>query len=262
VKSLLDDHGLAVPALVGDFADVPPAVAGPAAYLERLRLHLDACRDLGTPRLRVDTVSPSPGPPEGADADGALARVAEVWRRAAEEAAGAGVELVWEFEAAFRFNAPSEIVRLVQAVGHPAFTVLFDFFHAFCCAVLGARQRGGREVLAGGVEELAAMLAGRIGLVHWSDAAHGPGGPPGVPGTRVAFGAGELDLDAATRAVLAAGYDGAWWSIDLGALCPDALAAAPAAKRFMDGLVARVGGKPADGRDGAGEERAARPRRG
>jgi sugar phosphate isomerase/epimerase len=242
LRARLEDHGLAVPALVGDFAAVPPALAAPADYVAAVEGHLDFCHDLGIPHLRVDTVSPSPDPPGGLDRRAAADRIARTWGAAARAAERAGVRLVWEFESAVFLNRPSEIRHLARAVDHPGFGVVFDVFHAFTAAVLAARQPEPPETLAGGVAELARLLAGHIGAVHLSDAARGPGGPPGVPGFRPPFGAGEVDLDQAVRAVRAAGYAGAWWTIDLGALCLDAPAAAPPAKRFVDALLARHAG--------------------
>ena len=61
--------------------------------------------------------------------------------------------LVWEFEPGFWLNRPSEVLRLIEAVAHPTFRVLFDTSHAYTGAVGGARQGRDPELLGGGVEE-------------------------------------------------------------------------------------------------------------
>jgi len=45
------------------------------------------------------------------------------------------------------------VVAMHKQVDHPNFLIMFDTCHAYMCGVVGARQHGAREVLAGGVSE-------------------------------------------------------------------------------------------------------------
>jgi len=117
--------------------------------------------------------------------------------------------------------------------------VLFDFFHAFTCGVVGAKQMGERQSLPGGVAQFAHMLTGKIGHVHFSDCSPTVDSDNTPGGTRTPFGKGALDFDAVVPAVLQAGYTGTWWSIDLGSVSFNALVEAAPAKSFMDDLARR-----------------------
>ena len=235
VKRWLDDAGLQAPSLAADFAEVPPALVDPARYLEVVQTNLDICQELGIPMIRVDTVSPSGAMPGGLDRETCFRRIAQTWRRAAETCAQGGVRLVWEFEAAFLFNAPSEVVQLLHAVDHPSFSVLFDVFHAFNCGVLGARQTGEREMLPGGIPQFARMLTGKIGLAHLSGYERVRAIDGAAMGRRTLSAA--PDLGPAIEAIGKAGYAGDWWTVDLGGYWPDALADTGRAKQFMDRLL-------------------------
>ena len=79
------------------------------------------------------------------------------------------MRLVWEFEPGFWLNKPSEVNRVVDAVDHPHFKLLFDTSHAYMGAVVGARQTGEKETLAGGVVDYARLLAPHIGHFHVID---------------------------------------------------------------------------------------------
>jgi sugar phosphate isomerase/epimerase len=238
IKRLLDDHGLEVSGLAADFGQVPPALARPTDYIEVVRTNLDICHDLDIPKLRVDTISPPTEIPGGMDYETCFWRVAQVWNRAAQVCANEGVQLVWEFEPGFLFNKPSEVIRMVYAVDHPNFTVLFDSCHAYMCSVAGARQMGERETLPGGVVQFAHMLTGKIGHVHFIDSdgtLHDD-----TTSTHAPFGHGVLDFDEIVKALDEAGYADDWWPMDL-CFWPNALEATAPAKKFMDGLVAQYG---------------------
>jgi sugar phosphate isomerase/epimerase len=238
VKKLLDDHGLGVSALAGEFGSVPPPLANPADYIDVLLEHLDICHDLGTNKLRTDTIVPPTEIPGGMDYETCFWRVAQVWRRAAEVAANEDVMFVWEFEPGFLYNKPSEIVRMVHAVDHPNFKVLFDSCHAHMCAVVGARQMGEKETLPGGVVQFAHMLTSKIGHVHFIDSdetLH-----DGFTSTHAPFGKGVLDFPAIIKALAEAGYTDEWWPMDL-CFWPQAVEATGPAKRFMDDLVGKYG---------------------
>lgn len=65
--------------------------------------------------LRVDTGSPAGQMPGGMDRDTGLRRIAQTWNRAAHICAQEGIRIVWEFESAFLFNNPSDVIRMVSA---------------------------------------------------------------------------------------------------------------------------------------------------
>ena len=238
IKTLLDAHGLEVPALSAGPGAPVPALTKPTDYIEAVKLYLDVCHDLDIPKLRVDTLSPPTGIPGGMDYDTCFWRVTQVWNRAARVCAVEGISLVWEFEPGFLFNKPSEVVRMIHAVDHPNFSVLFDSCHAHMCAVVGARQLGERETLPGGVVQFAHMLTGKIGHVHFIDSdgtLHNDD-----TSTHAPFGQGVLDFDEIVKALAQAGYDDDWWSMDL-CFWPNALEATAPAKQFMDDLVSKYG---------------------
>ncbi|MGD9028762.1 MAG: sugar phosphate isomerase/epimerase family protein [Anaerolineae bacterium] len=238
VKKLLDDHGLEVSGLAADLGAVPPALAKPTDYIDVLMQNLDICHDLETNKLRTDTISPPTEIPGGMDYETCFWRVAQVWHRAADVCENEGVKFVWEFEPGFLFNKPSEIVRMVYAVDHANFTVLFDSCHAHMCAVVGARQMEEKETLPGGVVQFAHMLTGKIGHVHFIDSdetLHDD-----HTSTHAPFGQGVLDFEAIIQALNDAGYDDDWWPMDL-CFWPSALEATKPAKRFMDDLAAKYG---------------------
>jgi sugar phosphate isomerase/epimerase len=237
VKRWLDDAGLQPLCLAADFAEVPPALVKPARYFDVVEANLEICQELGIGALRVDTMSPSGAMPGGLDREMCFWRIAEAWHGTAEVCARGGVRVVWEFEAAFLFNTPSDVVRMMYAVDHPSFSALFDVFHAFNCGVLGAQQTGEGETLPGGIVQFAHMLTGKIGLAHLSGYERAPTGDGAVMGQRTLADA--PDLGAAIGAIGDAGYTGEWWTVDLGGFWPDALADTGRAKQFMDALVNR-----------------------
>jgi sugar phosphate isomerase/epimerase len=237
IKRLLEGIGLEAVSLAADFAEVPPALVAPTRYLEVVRANLDICHDLGIPNLRVDTINPPGEIPGGLDRETCFRRIVEAWQQAAEACAREGVRAVWEFEAAFLFNKPSDVMRMIYAVDHPNFTALFDTFHAFNCGVLGARQTGEPETLPGGIPQFAHMLTGKIGLAHLSGYERGEAGA--ATGRRTLESA--PGLAAAMAAIGEAGYAGEWWTVDLGGFWPDALADTARAKQFMDRLLEQGG---------------------
>jgi sugar phosphate isomerase/epimerase len=238
IKKLLDDHGLEVSGLAADFNKVLPALVKPTDYIEVVKTNLDICHDLDIPKLRTETGHPPTEIPGGMDYETCFWRVAQVWNRAAEVCAVEGIQFIWEFEPSFLFNKPSEVVRMVYAVDHPNFTVLFDSCHAHMCGVVGARQMGEKETLPGGVVQFAHMLTGKIGHVHFIDSdetLHDD-----HTSTHAPFGQGVLDFPSIVKALEDAGYDDDWWPMDL-CFWPKAMEATAPAKKFMDELVAKYG---------------------
>lgn len=212
LRTFIAEQGLGISGYAADFSSCAPvARENRPRYLDLFRRNLELCHDLRIPAMRVDTVA---GPFAVPDEEYAVAQacLAETWRECAEMAAQAQVRLVWEFEPGFAFNKPSEVVAAVERVAHPNFSVLFDTSHAFMCAVIGARQRGVAETLAGGVGEFLAMLRGHIGHIHLIDS-------DGTlhhdeTSTHAPFGAGHVRFaELAPKLLAVPGIS--WWCIDL-----------------------------------------------
>jgi sugar phosphate isomerase/epimerase len=206
-------------------------------YVDEFRKNVVFCTDLGIDAIRVDTVQP-PTIFDEVDPETARQRVVETWRRCSREAADAGVRVVWEFEPGFAFNKPSDILRIVDEVNDPNFTVEFDTCHAHMVAAVGARQPGQRETLPGGALELAQRLRGKVGHVHVIDSdgtLHDD-----ETSTHAPIGDGLLDFDALLPELDRGGLPTDWWCIDL-CFWPDAWAVTEKCKRAIDVLNQRLG---------------------
>jgi sugar phosphate isomerase/epimerase len=218
-----------------------------ASYLETFSKNLLFCKDMGIDVIRVDTTEdpgvlgtiPGEKPqPNTIDYDDALKRLKVTWTQCASEAADAGIRVVWELEPGFAFNKPSDIFRVLDAVNHDNFMILYDTCHANMIAGHGARQPGQKETLPGGARELAEKLKGKIGRVHLIDSDdslhdnHTSTHPP--------FGEGNLDFDELMPVIVDAGCPDNWWTIDL-CFWPDAWQATEQCKKAVDELAARYG---------------------
>jgi sugar phosphate isomerase/epimerase len=207
---------------------------------------LTFCQDLGIEVIRVDTtedpwvLGPVPGEtrPEKVTQqvayDTALQRVCTTWRQCAQEAADAGIRVVWEFEPGFVFNKPSDILRVIDGVNHANFYTMFDTCHADNVAVHGQRQPGQKETLPGGIRELAQRLKGKIGRLHLIDSdgtinEH-------MTSTHPPFGEGALRFDEFMPAIVEAGCPDDWWTIDL-CFWPNAWDATAKCKTALDKLI-------------------------
>ncbi len=212
LAKLIEDHGLGISGYSADFSWVNPTSEGHKhKYLDLFRRHVDLCADLGSPLIRVDTVS-APGSVEDGDYRKSFDRVAETWHDAAAIAGDSGIRMAWEFEPGFIFNKPSEVLAMHKQVDHPNFKVIFDTCHAYMCGVVGARQHGPKEVLAGGVKEFLEKLSGRIGAIHLIDSdgtLHGD-----ETSTHRPFGEGRIDFEGLTPRLLEV-PDIEWWTIDM-----------------------------------------------
>lgn len=206
------DHRLGISGYSGDFSWVNPTVDGhKQKYLDLFRRHVELCSDLGSPLIRVDTVS-APGSVEDAVYRKSFDRLAATWHDAAAIAGDSGVRMTWEFEPGFIFNKPSEVLAMHKQVDHPNFQIMFDTCHAYMCGVVGARQHGARDVLAGGVKEFLQKLSGRIGAIHLIDSdgtLHGD-----ETSTHRPFGEGLIDFEALTPRLLEV-PNIEWWTIDM-----------------------------------------------
>lgn len=221
-----------------------------SSYMATFRKNLQFAKDLAIEAIRVDTTEDpwTLGNVEGekkpdkvtkqVDYNTALKRVCDTWRKCSQEAADAGIRIVWEFEPGFAFNKPSDILRVVDGVKHDNFYTMFDTCHADNVAVYGQRQPGGRETLKGGIRELAEKLKGKIGRVHLIDSdgtlnEH-------MTSTHPPFGEGKLKFDDFMPAIVAAGCPDDWWTVDL-CFWPNAWAATEKCKKAMDELAKKYG---------------------
>ena len=233
IRALLAVNSLEVSGLAADFWSAPGPGTDEAqeddGYIKLFKKNLQLCLDLESPALRVDTVSPPEGI-EGVDRRTAWNRMVGLWKACAQMAEENGIRMVWEFEPGFMFNRPSEVVGMVEDVGHPNFKVIFDTSHGYMCSVVGARQPEPKEILAGGVLEFVEMLKGKIGHLHLIDSdgtLHND-----ETSTHRPFGEGFVDFDAVIPAVMEAGYTGDWWTIDL-CFWPEAWEVTADAQRFL-----------------------------
>jgi sugar phosphate isomerase/epimerase len=169
------------------------------------------CNNCGITVLRVDTVSP-PDPLPTDEYKKRFARLTKTWRLAAEEAARAGILLVWEFEPGFWLNKPSEVKCVVEAVAHDNFKLLFDTSHAYMGAVVGARQTGEKETLSGGVVEYGQVLGNYIGHLHLIDSdgsLH-----DNETSTHTAFGQGKVNFEEVLTVMKPVISGLSWWCVD------------------------------------------------
>lgn len=201
-------------------------------WMATFEQNLQFASDLGIDCIRVDSVSP-PDIFETQKIDPAVGwdRLVTTFRLAAAKAADFGIRVVYEFEPGFAFNKPSEIVRLVEHVGHRNFSILFDTCHAHMCAALGARQPGEKETLDGGALELLKRLRGKVGHVHLIDSDNTLHN--GETSTHAPFGLGVLDFDQLIPELLRSGCPTNWWTIDL-CFWPNAWEVTADAKAFLE----------------------------
>ncbi len=208
-----------------------------SAYIDCFRQNLQFCVDLGIPAIRVDCVQP-PTIFEKVDPETARKRVVETWKICAADAADAGVRVAWEFEPGFAFNKPSDIVRIVKEVDHDNFGVMFDTCHGYMVATTGARQPGKKEILKGGVVELARNLRGKINHVHLIDSdgtLH-----DNETSTHAPFGEGKIKFDELMPELAKNDMGHDWWTIDL-CFWADAWTVTEKCKKAVDKLNKKYG---------------------
>ena len=213
LRSRLDSLGLECAGYGGDHTKFDPTEADKKeGYLDHFSRVVELCSDLDIHDIRVDTVAPPNKYKDDSDHQSAKHRIAEAFHNAAEKAQQAEMRMHWEFEPGFIFNKPSEIVELYNLVNHPNFYVMYDTSHAYMCAVIGARQHGDKETLAGGTEELLANLQGKIGAIHLIDSdgtLH-----DNETSTHNPFGTGYIDFQSITPKLLEIpNVD--YWTIDM-----------------------------------------------
>ncbi|MHC4130466.1 MAG: sugar phosphate isomerase/epimerase family protein [Planctomycetota bacterium] len=200
LKKEITDLGLGISGYAPDFREVPPAEVGEESYLNAIEKCLIFCNNMGTSILRVDTVSPP-------------------------------------VSYSFWLNSPSEIKRIVEAVGHENFKVLFDTSHAYMVSVVGARHTGQKETLDGGVIELAKLLENDIGHFHLIDSdgtLHGD-----ETSTHAPFGQGFIDFKEVFSSMEPVLDRLEWWTVDF-CFCPTTDKDAKDAVGFIKNVINEV----------------------
>jgi sugar phosphate isomerase/epimerase len=208
----LEENNLGVSGYSADFSSVNPIAEGNREkYLHLFEQNVRLCAEIGSPTIRVDTVT-APGSIQESEYTECFDRLAQIWHEAAGIAQRQAIDMVWEFEPGFEFHKPSEVVALHDSVNHPNFKILFDTSHAYMCGVVGARQHGTKEILRGGVSEFIDRLKGRIGAIHLIDSDGTLYGDD--TSTHRPFGEGRIDFPAISPQLLAVpGIE--WWTVDL-----------------------------------------------
>lgn len=232
----IEGYGLGISGYAPSFGDVPPAEVAAEEYLMVFRKSLDFCGNCGISTLRIDTVSPPVSlPPD--EYSSRFTRLTNTWHKASQEAAAVGIAVVWEFEPGFWLNKPSEVRRVVEAVDHENFKLLFDTSHAYMGAVVGARQTGIKETLNGGVSEYGRLLGEMIGHLHLIDSdgsLHDD-----ETSTHTAFGRGNIDFVDVLTAIEPIVSQLPWWCVDF-CFNPGTPTAGKDAVPFVRGLMEEV----------------------
>lgn len=203
------DRGLGISGYAPDLASTPPGVAAASAYEARIDSIAHFCTAADIDLVRVDTITPPPGPADPGAAYGTLVRT---WSRAAEQLAADGIRLVWEYEPGFWLNRPSEILRLVDDVESDNFAVMFDTSHSHTIAAHGRRQGPDPETLPDGARGLAGLLVGHVGALHLIDSdgsLHDDETSSHLP-----FGTGDLDFAATLAPIRDDVLSLPWWTVD------------------------------------------------
>lgn len=226
LRLMLGDLGLQpvlmAPAPHGPIAELPPwpmtddrAVVG--QHEQWWARYFDLAAELGIAKMRIDPGMRGPLP-YGVDHRRVWDRVVDMYGHLAQRGAEAGCDVLWEMESGQPFNKPSEIVRLLDDVGHPNLKLLYDTGHFHAATVTGHNQVQPEELLEGGQVELVRRLSGRIGHVHLCDTDGNVAG--NFFARKLGFGKGIVDFDELLP-VLVDCYDGEWWCVDVIPFCSE-----------------------------------------
>jgi sugar phosphate isomerase/epimerase len=238
LRALRERLGIGFSGYAPDFTAVPPAEAEQEAYLRVVAGAVRFCEALDISILRVDTISPPRALPED-EYERRFARLIATWKAAAAYCAERAVLLVWEFEPGFWLNRPSEVLRVLQAVDHPNFKVLFDTSHAYTTAVAGQRQGADPETLEGGLVEYARLIKPYLGHLHVIDSdgsLHDDETSDHLP-----FGTGVIDFPSVISALEPEALTLPWWTVDF-CFCPTTERDGRRAVPFVAELITRAGG--------------------
>jgi len=236
LKNKIEGFGLGISGYAPDFREVPAAEVPMDDHLKAIHKALTFCNNMNIDTLRVDTIS-TPDELSKEEYEKRFAQLAKTWHHAAADCQKAGVKLVWEFEPGFWLNKPSEVLAIVEAVNQENFKVLFDTSHAYMCAVVGARQVGAQETLAGGVVEFAKKLKAHIGHFHLIDSdgtLHDD-----ETSTHAPFGTGNIDFVNLIDAIKEEVEPLPWWCFDF-CFCPSTEADAKKAIPFVENVISHI----------------------
>ena len=208
----LEDHRLGVSGYSADFSAVNPLIKeNERQYLDLLRRNVQMAFDIGSPTLRVDTVSGARLPARQRIRSFVPSPFANLGE-GAEMAQNAGVRLVWEFEPGFVFNKRGR--DRADASGSAASEFFHHVRYLACLHVRGSGRApaGKRDMVPGGVAEFLDKLQGRIGAIHLIDS-------DGTlhhdeTSTHRPFGEGLIDFDRLAPKLLAV-PNIEWWTIDM-----------------------------------------------
>lgn len=217
-------------------------------YYKEFVKNADFCVDLGIKTIRVDTVQP-PSIFSQVDPKTAMRRVVSTWKKCAKAAADRGLNICWEFEPGFAFNKPSDIFRILDSIPNKNFGILYDTCHAQMCGVIGARQPGKKETLAGGQIEFIDRLDGRINHIHLIDSdntCHKDAQGNDETSAHPPFGDGVIDFDTLCPRLAKVKMPHNWWTIDL-CFWENAWTVTQKCKKEIDKLNRKYGG-PAKGK--------------
>ncbi|MCB9944817.1 MAG: sugar phosphate isomerase/epimerase [Geminicoccaceae bacterium] len=214
----------------------------PAAYVKAFEANADFARDVGIRRIRVDCVQP-PTIHGTVDYDTLFGRLTTTWDHCIRYAGDRGLTVSWEFEPGFAFNKPSDLERVLDALPHENFGIMYDTCHGQMVAVNGSRQYGEKEVCKGGQLELIRRLSGRINHIHLIDSdntCHKDAQGEDETSTHPPFGLGMLDFDSLVPALAKEDVGHDWWTVDL-CFWPDAWNATATCKAALDELNRKYG---------------------
>lgn len=211
----------------------------PDTWLAEVKENLKFISDLDmTEYLRVDTRA-VPSFMVESDYNRAWDTTVHAFREAAKSAANYGKKLCWEFEPGFLFNTPSEVVKMYNDVGHPAFTLEMDSAHVYTISEKGHLQFTKKEILPGGQNQFMQMLKDKIGMVHIID--NDGSLFAGITSMHNQFGTGDLDFDMIMPTLRdVCNYKGDWWVVDL-VFNDDAWNILKDAKKYIDTLNDKYG---------------------
>ncbi len=133
------------------------------------------------------------------------------------------------------------ILRVLDAVPHDNFGVLYDTSHGHMCAVVGARHNGEKEILPGGQLELIEKLSGKINHIHLidsDDSCHKDANGEDETSMHLPFGEGVVQFGPIVERLAAESLAHDWWTIDL-CFWPDAWEATERCKKSVDEFVAQ-----------------------
>mgnify|MGYP003694003891 CR=1 FL=1 len=146
-----------------------------------------------------------------ADYDEIWDRVVRTFQHHADKGKEVGCTMLWELESLQPFNHPTEIVKMLNDVGHSHFKLMYDTGHFQACSVIGHNQVQPGEVFPNQIEFINMLPAGCIGHMHLCDTTMETS--LDMFGKKVDFGEGIIDFDE-LMPVLAKAYDGEWWAVD------------------------------------------------